>query len=180
MSSRAFIQRIRRTPQPSTPALACSKLAICVLPVAQIAIGAVYLEDCPLQHYIPIYLIVVGVFGLALAVLSCLPCAQSPERGPLDGPSTPLGRVCAAWSLLTSLFLFCWFIAGNVWIYSIYEPNYIRNSTNAEPYCDKTVYLFAFWTTTLIYILLALSLVGGCCGLFCLCLCGQADPDDNI
>ncbi|KAL6118539.1 uncharacterized protein ACO6RY_03325 [Pungitius sinensis] len=180
MSSNGLIRRIRRTPQPSTPVLVCSKLGICILPVAQIAIGAVHLEDCPLQRYIPIYLIVSGVFGLVLAGLSCLPCTKSPDGGTEDGPSTPLSRLCVAWNSLTSLFLFCWFIAGNVWIYSIYEPNYTRNSTNPQPYCDKTLYLFAFWTTTLIYILLGLFLLGGCCVLFCFFLCGRADPDDNV
>lgn len=70
--------------------------------------GAVYLNECPRQPYIPIYLIVVGVFGLVLAVLSCLPCAQEPE----DGTTNPLSQVCMAWNSLTSFFLFCWFIAG--------------------------------------------------------------------
>lgn len=42
---------------------------------------------------------------------------------------------------------------GNVWIYSIYQPNYNKN-TSVDPYCNKTLYLFAFWTTTLVYILL--------------------------
>ncbi|KAM8898520.1 transmembrane protein 272-like [Spinachia spinachia] len=149
---------IRMHPQPPTWVLVCFILVYCVLPVAQIAIGAVHLEDCPLQHYVPVYLVVVGVLELLMALLSCPPCAQGPEDGPEDGPSTPLSRVCAAWSWLMPVVVFCWFIAGNVWIYSIYEPNYIRNSTNAEPYCDKTVYLFAFWTTTLIYILLELIL----------------------
>lgn len=69
---------------------------------------------------------------------------------------------------------------GNVWIYSIYEPNYNKNATSAEPYCDKTLYLFAFWTTTLVYILLGVFLVGSCCVLVCFYLCGRADADDDI
>ncbi|KAI3376386.1 hypothetical protein L3Q82_016867 [Scortum barcoo] len=174
MSETGLIQRIRNPPQPPTPILACSKLVVCVMPIAQIAIGAVYLHDCPRQHYIPIYLIVVGVFGLVLALLSCLPCAQEPK----DGPSNPLSRVCATWNSLTSVFMFCWFIAGNVWIYSIYEPNYNKNTTNVDPYCNKTLYLFAFWTTTLVYILLGVGLLCSCCVLFCFFLCGRADPDD--
>ncbi|XP_070786040.1 transmembrane protein 272 [Enoplosus armatus] len=176
MSNTGLIRQIRSPPQLSTPMLACSKLVLCVMPIAQIAIGAVHLVDCPRQRYIPIYLIVVGVFGLVLATLSCLPCAQKPK----DGTSNPLNRVCTAWNSLTSIFLFCWFIAGNVWIYSIYKPNYNKNTTNTDPYCDRTVYLFAFWTTTLIYILLGLFLVSGCCVLLCFFLCGRADADDDV
>lgn len=65
-----------------------------------------------------------------------------------------------------------------MWIYSIYEPNYDKNATVVGSYCDKTLYLFAFWTTTLAYILLGLALVGGCCVLVCMFLLGRADPDD--
>ncbi|XP_075968409.1 transmembrane protein 272-like [Anarhichas minor] len=156
---------------------ACSKLVFCVIPVAQIIIGAIHLDDCPRQHYIPIYLIVAGVFGLVLAALSCQPSASTPE----DGTPDLLSRVCTTWNSLTSLFLFCWFIAGNVWIYSIYQPNYIKNATSADPYCDRTLYLFAFWTTTLVYILLGLFLVNGLCVLLCCCLCCQApDADDSV
>ncbi|XP_041842617.1 transmembrane protein 272-like [Melanotaenia boesemani] len=176
MSNNRLLGQIRRTSQLPAPILGCSKLAFCILPIAQIAIGSVYLNDCPRQQYIPIYLIVSGVFGLILGVLSCLPCAQEPE----DGTVNLLSRICTAWNSLTSFFLFCWFITGNVWIYSIYEPNYNKTATDVNLYCNKTLYLFAFWTTTLVYILLGLFLVIGCCVLFCFCLCGHADPDDNL
>ncbi|XP_026188171.1 transmembrane protein 272 [Mastacembelus armatus] len=176
MSSNGLIQRISNPPQPPAPILGCSKIFMCIMPIAHIAIGAVYLKECPRQHYIPIYLIVVGVFALVLNVLSCLPCAQEPK----DGTSNPLSRVCAAWNSLTSFFLFCWFIAGNVWIYSIYQPNYTKNATNVDAYCHKTLYLFAFWATTLVYILLGVLLLTGCCALLCFFLCGRADPDDNV
>ncbi|XP_050931535.1 transmembrane protein 272 [Lates calcarifer] len=172
MSNTGLIRHIRSPPQPPGPILGCSKLFLCIMPIAQIAIGSVYLHDCPRQRYVPIYLIVVGTFGLVLALLSCLPCAQEPK----DGTSNPLSQVCTVWNSLTSFFLFCWFIAGNVWIYSIYEPNYNKNTTTVDSYCNRTVYLFAFWTTTLVYILLGLFLVGGCCVLFCFFLCGRADP----
>ncbi|KAG9328726.1 hypothetical protein JZ751_011329 [Albula glossodonta] len=36
----------------------------------------------------------------------------------------------------------------NVWIYSIYPANYNETQTDI-PYCNKTLYLFAFWITTL-------------------------------
>ncbi|XP_029696696.1 uncharacterized protein isoform X3 [Takifugu rubripes] len=172
MSNTALLQRIRDPPQPPTPILVCSKVALCIMPVAQIAIGAVHLNNCPREPHIPIYLIVSGVFTLALALLSCLPCSRQAN----DEPTNPLSRVCTAWNSLTTLFLFCWFVAGNVWIYSIYEPNY--DKTAADPYCNRTLYLFAFWTTTLVYILLGLFFVGGCCVLVCFCLLGRADPDD--
>uniref|UniRef100_A0A3P8SDT0 Si:dkey-19b23.12 n=1 Tax=Amphiprion percula TaxID=161767 RepID=A0A3P8SDT0_AMPPE len=171
MSSVLLIRRLRHTRQPSTPTLAGSKVLLCVMPIVQIAIGAVYLHDCPRQHYIPIYLIVLGVFSLVLALLSCLPCAQDPN----DGTSSPLSYVFTAWNSLVSLFLLCWFITGSVWIYSIYQPNYDEAITEVHPYCNRRLYLFAFWTTTVAYILLALLLVVGCFVL----MCGKSNSDDD-
>ncbi|XP_030609878.1 transmembrane protein 272-like [Archocentrus centrarchus] len=168
--------RIQNPPQPPASALGISKVLTAILPIAQIAVGAKYLDQCPQQHYIPIYLIVVGVFSLIVALLACLPCAKERE----DGTSNPLSWICRTWNSLISFFIFCWFIAGNVWIYSIYEPNYEKNTTHPVPYCNKTLYLFAFWTTTLAYILLGVFFVCGCLVLICACLCGIADPDDNV
>ncbi|XP_044040777.1 transmembrane protein 272-like [Siniperca chuatsi] len=112
--------------------------------------GAVYEFDCPRQPYIPIYLLVMGVISLLLAVLSILPCTAG------------FGNHSKARSCLVSLFFFCWF-AGNVWIYSIYEPNYNKTTTSMDTYCNKTLYPFAFWTTNLNYILLGLILFSSCC-----------------
>ncbi|KAL0970282.1 hypothetical protein UPYG_G00239830 [Umbra pygmaea] len=180
MERRNLLQRMSNHSKPSPVVLGISKLVACIIPSAQIAIGGLYLNACPEQHYIPVYLVVMGAFGLALALLSSLPCAQDPE----DGPPNSLSYVCTTWNTLTSLFLFCWFISGNVWIYSIYQPNYNQTITNynqTQPnstqtvtehlYCNKTLYLFAFWTNTLLYIVLGLLLVWG----FCLMCCAFFD-----
>ncbi|XP_047427203.1 transmembrane protein 272-like [Mugil cephalus] len=173
MANAGLLQNIRETPPPSAPALGCSKLLVCILPSAQIALGVIHLHDCPRQRLIPIYLIVVGVFSLVLTLLSCLPCAQEKK----DGPPNRLSTICTIWNSLTSFFLFCWFIAGNVWIYSIYKPNFNRNTTDVNPYCDKTLYLFAFWTTTLVYIIPCVCLFIGCCVLL---LCRRSNPEDQV
>ncbi|KAK9967106.1 hypothetical protein ABG768_001523 [Culter alburnus] len=141
----------------SITCLVISKLLFLALPIAQIAIGAVYLQDCPQQNYIPVYVLVSGVFNVLLGLLSCLPCARETEEG-----YTLLSLTCTLWNALVSTFLFCWLISGSVWIYSIYPPNY--NQTLAGvPYCNKTLYLFAFWTTTLGYVLIGVvGLLLGC------------------
>ncbi|XP_061566200.1 transmembrane protein 272-like [Cololabis saira] len=149
-----------------------SKLVFCVMPVAQIAVGAVHLYDCPRQPFIPMCLIVVGVFSLSLAVLPCLPFIQLLK----NDASTLMGRICTTWNSLISIVIFLWFITGNVWIYSIYQPNYNKNTTFVDPYCDEQLYLFSFWTTTLVYILLGSALLLSL-GLF---LCFRvAIPDDD-
>ncbi|KAJ7996158.1 hypothetical protein DPEC_G00234160 [Dallia pectoralis] len=164
MEDRSLLQSMPKPPQPSTPVLVISKLIVAILPIAQIVLGVLFLDKCPQQHYIPIYLVVSGAFTLTLSVLSCLPCTKQPE----DGEQSALSTFCTTWNSLVSMFLFCWFIAGNVWIYSIYPPNY---NDAVLPYCDKTLYLFAFWTTTLVYIFIGVILAGGCCVLLCMCFC---------
>ncbi|XP_061525129.1 transmembrane protein 272-like isoform X2 [Phycodurus eques] len=176
MSTAAPVHLIRNIPQPPTPVLVAIKVLLCIIPIAQIAMGAVHLDDCPRQRYIPVYLIVVGVVLMLLVLFTCLPCAREPK----EGPPNPLCRVSLGWNSLLALFLISWFIAGNVWIYSIYKPNYYKNVTGTEPYCDKTLYLFAFWTTTLVYIAVGLFVALGFLVLVCLYMCGQADPDDYI
>ncbi|KAL0993762.1 hypothetical protein UPYG_G00113340 [Umbra pygmaea] len=172
MEDGSLLQNMRQAPKPSTPVLVLSKLIVAVLPVAQIVIGGLFLDKCPMQKYIPIYLLVTGAFSLTLTVLSCLPCIKAPD----EGAQTPISTVCTAWNSLLSLFLFCWFIAGNVWIYSIYPANY---DESGDIYCNKTLYLFAFWTTTLVYIFIGVVLAGGCCVLFCMCLCSSRGLGSN-
>ncbi|XP_042201251.1 transmembrane protein 272-like isoform X1 [Callorhinchus milii] len=128
--------------------------------IAYITIGTVYLNSCTQQHLIPIYLIVSGSFSLFLIMISCVHCSPS------DGENLSQWRdLSRCWKTISSLFSFIWFLTGNVWIYSIYEPDYIHE--DSALYCNRTLYLFAFWMTTITYTLLALVLVLGCCGLLC-------------
>ena len=121
--------------------------------------GAKYEDDCPVESMIPIYLIVAGATGI---VANCCNCGvKYTESG--DGEEKQINPLQA----VVQLFLFAWFICGNVWIYKNYEPNY--NDPTSPNYCDKTLYLFAFWVTTSYYIvfgavLIIMCLVGLCMG----------------
>ncbi|XP_060768865.1 transmembrane protein 272-like isoform X2 [Neoarius graeffei] len=172
MEDRALLHNIRQTPKPSLPVLIISKLMAIALPVAQLVIGVLYLEECPCQPLIPIYLLVSGVFAIMLVMLSCLPCTQEGENG-----GGAISTLCTTWNSLVTLFLFCWFIAGNVWIYSIYEPSYDQHTVQ---YCAKTLYLFAFWTVTLVYIIIGLIITAGCCIMVCMCLCSRAGISSGL
>ncbi|XP_043539417.1 transmembrane protein 272-like [Chiloscyllium plagiosum] len=152
-------------PPTSPVASASMKIMTCLLAVASITIGTVYLDSCPKQYLIPIYLIVSGSFTLFFVMISLVSCAPNDESNMLA-----FHRIGRVWKSLISLFSFIWFITGNVWIYSIYEPEYIdKTSPN---YCDKTLYFFAFWATTITYILLGIALFLGFCGLLCACALG--------
>ncbi|XP_061446383.1 transmembrane protein 272-like [Rhineura floridana] len=128
------------------------KIFFAALPIAGIIIGAVYLSQCPWQPLIPIYLIVLSAVVLLLLLLSCVSCGDG--RGQ---PSTLIQGFHAA----CFLFLCIWFVAGNVWVYSIYPPDY--EATGHPTFCQRTVFLFAFGVTTAIYVVLAVALLLALC-----------------
>ncbi|KAG9274308.1 hypothetical protein AMEX_G11216, partial [Astyanax mexicanus] len=132
--------------------------------------GVVYLKGHPQQSYITFYMMVAGVFGLLLGLLSCLSCAR-PDK---NGENYVLIHVCSVWSSLVSLFLFCWLIAGSVWIYSFYPASYNKTGIR-DLYCNKTISVSAFLSTTLVYILLAGLIVGG----FCVFTCVWGSNEEN-
>ncbi|XP_041034634.1 transmembrane protein 272-like [Carcharodon carcharias] len=151
---------------PNSPVASVSmKIMTSLLAIASITIGTVYLDSCTKQYLIPIYLIVSGSFTLFFVMISLVSCT------PNDESNNPVfNKIGQAWKSVISLFSFIWFIMGNIWIYSIYEPDYIDKAS--PNYCDKTLYLFAFWATTVTYILLGIVLFLGFCGLLCACALG--------
>jgi hypothetical protein len=51
------------------------------------------------------------------------------------------------------------FFAGSVWVYKEYEPNY---DPSRGKYCNRTLYLFAFWLITSVYIVLGVITLCSC------------------
>ncbi|KAJ8680380.1 hypothetical protein QAD02_016167 [Eretmocerus hayati] len=124
-----------------------------LIPICMIVIGGLYLYDCPQGEYIPIYLLVGGGFGILKQVLD-----RSTIINHLRGINEEERRIKQSSTLtLINCFMLCWFIIGSMWVYKEYEPNY---DPTLGKYCNKTLYLFAFWLITSIYILLALTI--GC------------------
>ncbi|XP_048885846.1 zgc:103586 isoform X2 [Brienomyrus brachyistius] len=134
-----------------------------LLPLSTIALGSMHINDCPKQPYIPIYLLVFGLVGLLLQVqyFLCKCCTQC-NNPVVESLST-------ACRVLLCLFAVCWLITGSVWIYSIFPPNY--ESPRKPDYCEKTMYLFAFWTHNAIYVFTVLFLIYSTCAFLYRSLC---------
>ncbi|XP_060084939.1 transmembrane protein 272-like [Ylistrum balloti] len=130
------------------------------IPIAMTAIGGVYLHQCPAERFIPIYLLVAGVFGI-IKNLSSLgqKLRNKKEEGEDDDQKNVKTNPA---DMLLNCFLFAWFIAGNVWVYRTYG-NFSTDETS-QMYCHPTCYYFAFWIITSTYILGGLICFLTCCG----------------
>ncbi|XP_075868336.1 transmembrane protein 272-like [Nelusetta ayraudi] len=128
----------------------CLNLCLAVVMAAGIIVGGTQLHHCPVQPYIPIYLIVLGVMGILSLILTfCASTRKSRKSCILS--STAL--------CIVHFFNFCWLIAGSVWTYPIYPPDYRRG----PQYCQITTYKLAFAVTTLLWVTLGLIFACGIC-----------------
>jgi len=116
---------------------------------------------------IPIYLIVLGAFGIFRHFLGMHSQCKKRQDGAEQDSDEAYKKTFL--ERLVDCFLIAWFIAGNVWIYRIYEPSYDKLSFPTD-YCDQTLYLFSFWLMNASYIFV---------GLFCCCMCCMLCCDLN-
>ncbi|XP_040271092.1 transmembrane protein 272-like [Bufo bufo] len=141
---------------PSTVSIALKCLLVGIN-IASIVIGAIYINDCPGQYLIPYYLIISGVACLLYLSMTCLPCIDEDQV-----TSVNLASLCAQGVIL--LFLFAFFIAGNVWIYSLTHESW--DDETSPKRCNRVLYLYAFWTITLCHLCFVVLL----CTYLCLLL----------
>lgn len=143
-----------------------------------------YLNDCPVQPNLPVYLLVVGAMGL-VRVLNLLwkqfrrrrmrklegveiDQEEETENGfqlfflfcnrnefncfvLLDGSSFT--------DAVLDLFLFSWFIVGQIWTWPVYKPNFEFGLENPNEYCHKNVYVFLLVHIAFVYIMFTIALL---------------------
>uniref|UniRef100_A0A7N8YP48 G-protein coupled receptors family 2 profile 2 domain-containing protein n=1 Tax=Mastacembelus armatus TaxID=205130 RepID=A0A7N8YP48_9TELE len=103
---------------------------------------------------IPNYLLV-----LALLPFMCHCCASNAAQ-----PQVPASCFRACLLLLLSWFAFIWLLAGDVWVFSVYQPNYDPTAADGL-YCNKTLYTFALWNAVWETLGLGYTLARFCKGL---------------
>lgn len=131
-----------------------------ILALACLGMGTAHLDDCPKSPMIPKYLIVFGTFytiKVMFAILKYLRYRY--EEQPED---KELPTYLKAIDGIIDCFLFIWFIVGNVYIYKIHKT-YQSDDPLTDDYCNRDLYLFAFWLITFQYILSLLLICVSCC-----------------
>ncbi|XP_047286234.1 transmembrane protein 272 isoform X1 [Homo sapiens] len=168
---------------------ACFVVVLCAflaLPLSMTFIGMKFLEDCPIQPLIPLYLLVGGIVGtlkVSLLLYDSTRMRRLLSKAVVidddDDDEYPWRQNAHRYyiHLLLSLFLFLWFILGNYWVFSVYLPDFLPPFQQPQDYCDKTLYLFAVGVLALSHTVLVLLLL--CSG--CVYLCSRwrlaADED---
>ncbi|XP_062373275.1 uncharacterized protein LOC134060558 isoform X2 [Sardina pilchardus] len=122
-----------------------------------------HLHDCPKEPMVPISLIVGSTFVMVIQLVVLCGCIQ----------------LCVIPVLLILIFLFCWLIAGSVFIYRAFQPNY--ESRRSQEYCEKTLYQAAFWCTNIAWVSMGVLGISKMC-LFMLRRCvseGESDCEEG-
>ncbi|XP_050732379.1 uncharacterized protein LOC127006480 [Eriocheir sinensis] len=134
------------------------------LAVTWISIGFVYLHACPLEPFIPVFLIVHGftwLIGFAMELMIYYKYICSDQR------SLRLTVIRAH----LYLFHFAWEIAGSVCVFRAASEQ--RQATEGTETCDPVVYNTALVHVIFMYVVLGLSiLIKMCC-----CFCCDSDSD---
>ncbi|KAH3786505.1 hypothetical protein DPMN_164612 [Dreissena polymorpha] len=110
-------------------------LVVCVVAIGLVGLGiakivmvAIYLNDCPLEHMIPIWLIVSGVVPI---LFGCSGRGNNDDSGENSG-----GGYCAkVVGLIGLLFNMAWLICGSIWIY----PNYGKMKADDFVPCTENI-----------------------------------------
>ncbi|KAM9718195.1 transmembrane protein 272-like [Menidia menidia] len=163
-------------PQPRRlPRLSVAAVIIgAVLVVARITFGAVYFRDCPQHPNIPIYLLGLALVSLLSVSFVTLPCESeaAPSR------RHPKGfKACLMF--LMSVFILIWILLGDVWVFSIYQPNYDPSAADGL-YCNRTLYTFAFWNAILETFSLGVELAKFCKGMLVYVVLSPIPANTNL
>ncbi|XP_044268816.1 transmembrane protein 272-like [Tribolium madens] len=158
--------RLKRLKEKCQGSLKFSFVFFSLIHVATIVIAATYYDKCTAEPDIPKYLLYLGILGLVTKLISLFKNFLIKHLS-----VSPI----LSFILTGELTLL---IVGSYYVYREYEPNY--DSDNGEPYCNKTLYLFAFIYMTVIYSLIFLiMLIVGCFVLSLLLLDKYVPPHDT-
>ncbi|XP_063724178.1 transmembrane protein 272-like [Symsagittifera roscoffensis] len=162
MSIFETVKAIRKT-KGDTPAQILTLILLVIFLTSMFFTGALKLNDCPAEPFIPKWLLVMGIFGLLRLLVSqvCNRMVDDDEENCCQG----------ACECMLEVFLFAWFVAGSVWVFRTYgDVSYTKDSEN---YCERPLFRFSFVIQLGTYILMGSSLC--CC---CMFGCMAAIMDD--
>lgn len=126
---------------------------VAAFPIAIICLGALHIDQCPMEPWVPKFMIVAGASGVLTVLLSM--CSYGCG---LSESSNTVKCFSALIALLT-LFSFAWNIAGSVWIFKKWSSwDKVKDTDQG---CYKDLYLFAFAYLIIFWITCPCQIGGG-------------------
>jgi len=117
---------------------------VSAIPIAMICLGALRMDQCTMEPWIPKFMVVAGAAGLVTVILSMCTygCASNDSQN--NGTVTCLSVLIG----LITLFSFAWNIAGSVWVFKKWSNwENLKHSCNNDLYLFAFAYLIIFWIT---------------------------------
>ncbi|KAL2079627.1 hypothetical protein ACEWY4_025371 [Coilia grayii] len=114
------------------------------IPLLLLAPGARHLYDCPKEPMVPIYVLVGSILLLLLQLSVLIMCC---------GRELCTIKPFLVISCLLLVCLLIWLIAGSVFIYRAYPPDF--EYKHSPKYCEKSLYNAAFWSANLTWVAIA-------------------------
>jgi hypothetical protein len=138
-------------------------------------LGVKYLNDCPVQPNLPVYLLVVGSMGLVrllnllwkqfrrrrMRKLEGVELDQEEETENSSYTQFFNDLLIVSFRLdgsdftdaVLNLFLLAWFIVGQFWTWSVYMPHFEFELENPNDYCHRNVYIFTLVHIGFVYVM---------------------------
>ena len=151
-----------------------SLLLLMSFPVAMLCLGFIHRHDCPMQPWIPMYLLIGGAGGVVLIILiiSLVNFVCHVETR-----SNCISR-CVICITVLYWMLFGINIAGSVLVFSHWR-NWDKVRESGESSCEEDMYEYAFAYLILYWI--SFPIQGGCCSSFLSIWdkCMENSPDES-
>ncbi|CAF1334927.1 unnamed protein product [Adineta steineri] len=110
--------------------------------IVSLVFGIRYVHNCPIQPKIPIFLIVQGTVLLLILIIHVVAFVYILYITIFKYYAI---GIIAIFTAFLCLFLFIWFILGNVWTFSAFNHVQFTNETITISYCHGTLYQASFW-----------------------------------
>lgn len=122
--------------------------------IFQLIIGLIYVNQCPVQYLIDVWMIISGIFGIILIAIGIFIHVKLRQN---SSPSLIL-RILVPCFLLLFLFIIAWFFAGQVFVFEVKTYVAFFDSTLPE-YCHGTLYRSAYVLIFIDYLILLLGII---------------------
>ena len=134
------------------------------VPIAQFVIGLIYINRCTIQQFIPIYMILSGIFGIAFFIVGLViykivlaDIASSPTYlGTRRRPAAM--RILHPVFLLLLLFVIGWWLAGQVVVFQV-KLRVDLIDPDLPEYCHPNLYKAAYILIFVDYLLAFIAVI---------------------